>query len=129
MTQNAQEKRGKQSKHHATFLAACVRGASIEAIAQEAGVHRRTVTRWVAAHQAEIAAARASIVGEALTELRAGLLSATRRLVHEVEDFDNGAAGISAARALLAAHHDLALVADYGTRLDAVEKRLEGRAR
>jgi hypothetical protein len=126
MAQNAQKK---QSRHHATFLAATVRGASIEALAKEAGVHRRTVTRWVAAHQAEIAEARASLVSDALTELRAGLLSATRRLVHEVEDFDNGAAGISAARALLAAHHDLALVADYGARLDAVEKRLEGRGR
>ena len=129
MTPNAQEKRGKQSKHHATFLAATVRGASIEAIAREAGCHARTVKRWTASHQTEIAEARASLVGEALTELRAGLLSATRRLVHEVEDFDNGAAGISAARALLAAHHDLALVADYGTRLDAVERRLEGRGR
>ena len=120
MAPNAQKKR---SKHHAAFIDGLLRGDSVEAIARKAGVHRRTVTRWKAENAAEIEQARSHLVSDALAELRATLLSATLRLRHEVEDYENGSAGIRAALGVIGAHHDMTMMSDYGARLVALEAR------
>lgn len=113
----------RRNRHHAAFLEALLRGDPVEAVAKGAGVHRRTVQRWKVEHAAELDAARESLVAAALNELRAGLLSAARRLRREAEDLTNGSVGVRAALGLLSAHHDLALIQDYGTRLTALEAR------
>lgn len=119
----AQNGPGKQSRHHAVFLEGVLRGAPIQSIATAANVSRRTVTRWVTAHAAEIEEARGQLIEGATTELRATLLSAVRRLRAEVENPSSPALGIRAATAVISAHHDLSLLGDFAARLVALERR------
>ena len=124
MSEAAKDPVPSRNRYHAVLLEALVRGRTVDEAAKAAGVCRKTVTRWKALHRGELDAARESLVTEALGELRAGLLSAARRLRVEAEDMSNGGNGIRAALGLLSSHHDLATVCDLQARIGLLEGRL-----
>lgn len=98
-------------------------GCSVPEAAKKAGVSTRAGQRARKRWGAELADSAKVLVDAALRELRVALVDSAKALAEEV-DTATGANRINAARAVFAAHQQLAEVALFAERLDALEEKL-----
>lgn len=112
----------RKPRYHQALLTAFLRGATVEEACVEARVSRSTAQRWRNQHGDELEARHLALVEEAVRELRAGLVSAARRLRAEAEDRTNAGTGVRAAVALLTAYQTIAVQHELEQRVAALEQ-------